>query len=195
MKNRYFIIIVVGTVFLIVAIVLFVFLSGRKEKTAEARPLSPQPSFQQEILKAKETIKVIIFLPSSEDEYLHPEERKIFKTRSLSSQIKQVMLEILKGSERGNLSPIPPQTKIREVYIYKDGTAYVDLSSDFVTGNSGGSCSEIEAIYTIVNSITFNFTSIKRVHFLIDGMERETLKGHLRLDRSFLPNYSMIKGE
>ncbi len=195
MKKRYFIIIVSSILFLIIALLIFAFLFNRKEKIPEIQNVSPKPSLQQEILSTEETIKVIIFLPSSDDEFLHPEERKIFKTRSLSNQVKQVILEILKGSENGNLSPIPSQTKIREVYIHRDGTAYVDLSSDFVSGISGGSSSEIEAIYTIVNSITFNFPNIKRVHFLIDGMERETLKGHLRLDRSFLPDYSMIKGK
>jgi len=170
-------------------------MTGRKEKTSGIQSSATDSSFKQELLKAEEKVKVIVFLPSPEDEFLHPEERKILKTPSLSNQVKQLILEILKGSEKGNLSPIPSQTKIREVYIHKDGTAYVDLTSDFISGNSGGSSSEIEAIYTIVNSITFNFPFIKRVHFLIDGIERETLKGHLRLDRSFLPNYSMIKSE
>lgn len=195
MKNRYFLIITASILFLIIAIAFVILMTGRKEKTSGIQSPASESSFKQELLKAEEEVKVIVFLPSPEDEFLHPEERKILKTPSLSNQVKQVILEILKGSEKGNLSPIPSQTKIREVYIHKDGTAYVDLTSDFISGNSGGSSSEIEAIYTIVNSITFNFPFIKRVHFLIDGIERETLKGHLRLDRSFLPNYSMIKSE
>lgn len=195
MKKNYFLIVVVSIVILIGVSLLFTLLINKKEKASEKEFPQAQTTFQQEIIKAEETIKVIIFLPSQKDEFLHPEERKIFKTISLSNQVKQVIMEIMKGSEKGNISPIPPQTKIREVYIYKDGTAYIDLSSDFVTGNSGGSSSEIEAIYSLVNSITFNFPNIKKVHFLIDGMERETLKGHLRLDRSFLPNYSMIKSD
>lgn len=195
MKNRYFIISVAGFLFLILVSILLIFLFRKKEKNPETIVISPKASFQHEILKTEETMKVLIFFPSSEDEFLHPEERKILKTYSLSNQVKQVILEILKGSEREHINPIPSQTKIREVYIGKDGTAYLDLSSDFVSGNSGGSSSEIEAIYTIVNSITFNFPNIKRVRFLIDGMEKETLKGHLRLDRSFLPNYSMIKND
>lgn len=195
MKSRYFLIVSAGIIFLIITIAFIIFITERKEKPSRVLSSAPETSFHQEILKVQEEIKVIIFLPSPEDEFLHPEERKILKTHSLSNQVKQVILEIMKGSEKGNLSPIPPQTKIREVYIHKDGTAYIDLTYDFVLGNSGGSSSEIEAIYTILNSITFNFPFIKRVHFLIDGMERETLKGHLRLDRSFLPNYSIIKSE
>lgn len=195
MKKNYFLIISSAIVILIGVSLVFTLFLSKKEKTPEKELPTAQPALQQEILKAEETMKIIIFLPSPEDEFLHPEERRIFKTQSLSNQVKQVILEIIKGSERGNINPIPPKTKIREVYIYKDGTAYLDLSSDFATGNLGGSSSEIEAIYTIVNSITFNFPNIKRVHFLIDGMERETLKGHLRLDRSYLPNYSMIKSE
>lgn len=195
MKNRYFLIASAGILSLIIAVAFIAYMTERKEKPSRVLSSTPETSFHQEILKAEEEIKVIIFLPSPENEFLHPEERKILKTPSLSNQVKQVILEIVKGSEKGNLSPIPPQTKIREVYIHKDGTAYIDLTYDFISGNSGGSSSEIEAIYTIVNSITFNFPFIKRVHFLVDGMERETLKGHLRLDRSFLPNYSIIKSE
>lgn len=195
MKSRYFLIVSAAIIFLIITIAFITFITERKEEPSRVLSSTPETSFHQEILKVQEEIKVIIFLPSPEDEFLHPEERKILKTHSLSNQVKQVILEIMKGSEKGNLSPIPPQTKIREVYIHKDGTAYIDLTYDFVLGNLGGSSSEIEAIYTILNSITFNFPFIKRVHFLIDGMERETLKGHLRLDKSFLPNYSIIKSE
>ncbi|MGQ9617589.1 MAG: GerMN domain-containing protein [Candidatus Aminicenantia bacterium] len=195
MRNRFFIITVSGIVIFILAVIMVIFLLTRKEKSEDAKLSSPLSSFQQEIQKTEESIKVIIFFPSENDEFLHPEERKILKTSSLSNQVKQVLLEIIKGSERRNLTPIPEGTKIREVYIHKDGTAYLDLSSDFIKGNYGGSSYEIEAIYSIVNSITFNFPSIKRVHFLFDGMERETLKGHICVNKSFLPNYSLIKSK
>ncbi len=195
MRDKFFKIVIIAIVLLIFISVFIILLLNRKKEAPEAHLDNAKTSFQQEILKAEESIKVIIFLPSDKDELLHPEERKILKTSSLSNQVKQVILEIIKGSEKGNLSPVPSGTKIREVYIHSDGTAYIDLSSEYAIGNLGGSTSEIEAIYTIVNSITFNFPNIKRVRFLIDGMDRETLKGHLCMEKFFLPDYSLIKSE
>ena len=80
---------------------------------------------------------------------------------------------------------IPPSTTLRAVFIATDGTAYVDLSNDFLSDFTPGIQTETLAIYSIVNSITVNIPSVKRVQFLIQGQEVETLDGHADLTAAF----------
>ncbi len=50
----------------------------------------------------------------------------------------------------------------------------------------------MDAVYSIVNSLTYNFKSVKRVSLLVEGNERETLGGHIDLSRPFSPDYSLV---
>ncbi|MHC1724221.1 MAG: GerMN domain-containing protein [Aminipila sp.] len=59
----------------------------------------------------------------------------------------------------------------------KDGTAYVDLIGEDLKG-SGGSFEETVFISQIVETLINSFDEVKRVQFLIDGKEAETLMGH-----------------
>jgi hypothetical protein len=74
-----------------------------------------------------------------------------------------------------------------------DGTAYVDLSNDSLGDFEPGIQSETLAIYSIVNSIISNLPSVKRVQFLIQGQEVETLDGHADLTAAFTPDLTLVK--
>jgi spore germination protein GerM len=79
------------------------------------------------------------------------------------------------------VSAIPPETKLRDVFITERGDAFVDLSGDVASKHSGGSLDEIFTVYTIVNALTVNLPAITRVQILIDGKEVDTLAGHVDL--------------
>ncbi len=79
------------------------------------------------------------------------------------------------------LSAIPPETKLRDVFVTDRGDAFVDLSTEVSTKHPGGSLDEIFTVYTIVNALTVNLPAITRVQILIDGKEVDTLAGHVDL--------------
>jgi germination protein M len=79
------------------------------------------------------------------------------------------------------LSAIPPDTRLRDVFVTAKGDAFVDLSGDVRTKHTGGSLDEILTVYTIVNALTVNLPAITRVQILIDGKEVDTLAGHVDL--------------
>jgi spore germination protein GerM len=76
--------------------------------------------------------------------------------------------------------------------VTRSGVAYVDFSKDIVEKHLSGSSAEISTIYSVVNSLAYNFDSIKRVFILIEGREKETLGGHISLSKAFLPLYDLI---
>ena len=83
-------------------------------------------------------------------------------------------------------------TKVRQIFVAEDGTAFVDLSKEAVTNHRGGSLDELFAVYAIVNAITVNLPATKGVQILIDGQEVDTLAGHVDLRHPLTRNMRWV---
>ena len=79
------------------------------------------------------------------------------------------------------VSAIPAEVKLRDVFITDRGDAFVDLSGDVTAKHPGGSLNEIFTVYSIVNALTVNLPAVTRVQILVDGKEVDTLAGHVDL--------------
>jgi spore germination protein GerM len=184
-------IILIGTLVALLVILTIIFFQSGGEKI---KPLSSMETLDSKGVTdmPAETKKVTLFFISDKDEFLHKEEREILAGSSLVGQIRQILQELVKGSQNGYLAPMPPETRLRELYITSDGILYLDFSRDIQDRHLSGASAEIETIYSIVNSIAYNFKSVKKIFFLIEGDEKETLGGHVDLSRPFLPKYDLI---
>jgi hypothetical protein len=83
-------------------------------------------------------------------------------------------------------------TKVRQIFVAEDGTAFVDLSKEAVTNHRGGSLDELFAVYAIVNAVTVNLPATKGVQILIDGQEVDTLAGHVDLRHPLTRNMRWV---
>ena len=83
-------------------------------------------------------------------------------------------------------------TKVRQIFVGEDGTAFVDLSKEAVTNHRGGSLDELFAVYAIVNAVTVNLPAITGVQILIDGQEVDTLAGHVDLRHPLTKNLRWV---
>lgn len=178
--------------FVLLIVLVIIFFRSGLEKKAPSGPavVDPGTTIGQE--EERETRKVLLFFLSEKDRLLHPEEREIFSDTQVVHQAKQTIEELIKGPRDEAISPLPPDTKLREIFITPRGVAYVDFSREIQENHLSGSSAEVSTIYAIVNSLTYNFKSIKRVFILVDGGEQETLSGHVNLRRPFLPQYDLI---
>ncbi len=150
---------------------------------------TPSPSFTSE----QNRREVVLFFQESDSENLGPERRKIFLTSSVTDQAKQIVVELINGPEDPDLRPtLPPETSLRGLYLDRRGTAYVDLSEEVVTHHPGGTAQELATIFSLVDSLTYNLPEVKRVHLLIGGEERDTLKEHLDLQRDYVKDLSIV---
>lgn len=162
--------------------------SGSPAAGAEAEEAPASPSF----LSDQNRREIVLFFQESGSEYLGPERRKIFLTNSLTDQAKQIVIELINGPQDADLLPtLPRETQVRGLYLDRSGTAYVDLSAEVESLHPGGTAEEIGTIFSLVNSLTYNLPVIKRVHLLVDGEERETLK-HLDLRRDYRQDLSIV---
>jgi hypothetical protein len=83
-------------------------------------------------------------------------------------------------------------TKVRQVFVAEDGTAFVDLSKDAVSNHRGGSLDELFAVYALVNAVTVNLPAIKGVQILVEGQEVDTLAGHVDLRHPLARNLRWV---
>lgn len=98
------------------------------------------------------------------------------------------------------LQPAPPPlaqaiaegTRVRQIFVAEDGTAFVDLSKEAVVNHRGGSLDELFAVYAIVNAVTVNLPAIKGVQILVDGQEVDTLAGHVDLRHPLARNMRWV---
>jgi len=150
-----------------------------------AVPIAPEEETRKE---------VVLFFQKKDDDLLGPEKRLILPGTSVIDQGKQVIAELIAGPRaRGLLPTIPDRTTILGLYLDRGGTAYLDLSDDFVSGPPGGSSEDLATVFSIVDSLTYNLPEIKRVRFLVGGEEREALNSHLDLRRAWLKDMSIVK--
>ena len=175
-------------VVLVLAAVLFRGEGGEKIKSANEiapaqNPLEPTPA------RKSKTVK--LFFISEDDSLLHPEPREILAGASIVEEAEQVLEELIRGSDKGYISPLPPETKLRQLFVTKDGVAYVDLSREIMERHPSGSSAELATVYSIVNTLAYNFKPIKKVFILVEGSEKETLSGHINLSQPFVPLYSL----
>jgi spore germination protein GerM len=175
-------------VVIVLAVVLFRGESGEKIKAA--LEVSPVESEAEPVPPGK-TRTVTLFFLSEEDSLLHAEEREILADSSLTGEAEQVVEELIKGSEKGLVNPLPPETRLRQIFVTKEGVAYVDFSKDIMENHPSGSSAELGTVYSIVNTLAYNFKPIKKVFILVEGSEKETLGGHINLNQAFVPQFSL----
>jgi len=171
---------------LLIVLALAFFKCGGEEKI-KPLPLASTEEASSSPDEPRELKVVTLFFASESDEYLHPEEREIPTDPSVVNQARMIIHELLDGPRGALLNPFPPETKLRELFVTPAGVAYVDFSREIQDHHMSGSSAEIVTVFSIVNSLTHNLDSIKKVFILIDGGEKDTLAGHVDLSRPLVP--------
>ena len=149
----------------------------------------------------------LLYFPSLNDDRLIAEVRPITWAENDSDKVRQVLLALIEGPGQAPPSgpelsrPLPPSTNVRGVFLVSDGTTYVDFANDVLSGPQSASsngltpgiATETLAVYSVVNSITANVPSVKRVRFLIQGQEVDTLDGHVDLTEAYAPDPTRLQ--
>jgi hypothetical protein len=134
-----------------------------------------------------------LYFPAWSEGKVVPESRPITWAESDVDRIRQVVLALAEGSHQGYGRVIPSSTTVRAVFLANNGTVYVDFANDLLSDFEPGIQTETLVIYSIVDSIASNIPSVKRVRFLIQGQEVETLDGHADLTAAFSPDLTRVR--
>jgi spore germination protein GerM len=175
---------------LLLGLVFIFFRGGGREEITPASE-TPPSKIASESEQPREVKMVTVFFLSEEDSLLHAELRQIAAGPTDVQEAERVIEQLIRGSDKGFLSALPAETKLRQLFITGNGVAYVDFSKEFIDKHPSGSSAEMATVYSVVNSLAYNFKSIKEVFILVEGGEKETLGGHISLSEAFAPLYSL----
>ena len=160
--------------------------------TEESLPDAAALEAERMQLQADNQLEVTLYFLTADGEMLAPEVRRIFRTTTVTDRARQTVQALLDGPEGPHMRSMPPGTRLQEIFVAEDGTAYVDLGPEFGWGIETGSSDAVFAVYSLVNSLAGNFEEITRVKLLIDGEETHDVAGHLDLSRPILPEMSLV---
>lgn len=126
---------------------------------------------------------------------LAPEVRTLSLPANDAAALRLVTTELLTGSANTAIAkPFPPDSIVRAAYLLPDGNAIIDLGGPTLTsGWNTGSHAEMIAIYSVVQTLTSNFPSVKRVRLLVNGQPVQTLAGHISTDKALVPMPSLLQ--
>jgi len=153
--------------------------SGEEEG---AEPLtSPGSASASPTVVPGSTLRVFLHTSLPDQDGLVRAEREIPYVRGVVPQIRAVVDELARSSPEVP-ALLPEGTRVLDVAYAKNGTVYVDFSSELELGRGVGADEERLLVQGIVTTITDNFTAVRRVVILVDG--KAPKPGHLDLSRA-----------
>jgi len=111
-------------------------------------------------------------------------ERRDLIVGAETSTLVAAALEALARGPEGRLARIVPDgTRVRHVFIDRDGVVYADFSAELSSGMAGAGLSqEILLLRSFARTLSVNFRSLKSLVILVEGRTKPSLGG--RIDTS-----------
>lgn len=132
----------------------------------------------------KENIDVDLYFQSTQNGKLTAERRSIEKEEGIG---RKTLNELFKGPQTSENQAVAPKgTSLLDINVKEDGTCVVDLSSE--ARNLQGKEEEEIMIYAIANTLG-QFTSVKRVEFMING-EKVDYIGYMNIKDGIEADYT-----
>lgn len=151
-------------------------------------PLLPAAAVDAEAELAG-TRSVLIYHLREDGRDLQAEERRIPSRDRLDEDLRTV-LETLLVADRpaGTVRAFPSGTAVRAVFFDPEqDRVVIDFNSRLVSGHPGGAAAEHATLSVLLRTVAVNFPQIRSCGLLVDGLQVETLAGHVRCDRPFVP--------
>ncbi len=112
-----------------------------------------------------------------------------------AERIATLVSMLAEGPASGEGAVLPPEAKLRKVYLGPGGRAVIDFEPNLGALRSYGAGAEMLAVFAIVHTITDNVEGVQSVQILVGGDERETLGGHVSISEPLGPRPDLVEIE
>ena len=162
----------------------------RRESAQPTKPFQPASTL---LIKPAGSVPVKLYFPSlARPGMLEEEDAEIRASELAQNRAKQIILKLIEGSKKSSGRTISQETVLKELFLTSDGTALVDFSGAIQKNHPGWIECELQTIYSVVDSLTVNIPTIRRVRFLIDDTEVDSLVGHSDLAQAFTQDLNYV---
>ena len=165
------------------AIVALVFGALIWKKMLDSRDLHPVPQVNQPAATRK---GVLFFV--ADGTRLAREARELPTCTDPETCVKDLLDELFSGPV-GDLDEALPEGALLTAVRLEGDLAVVDVTKAFATDLPAGSSAEMLAVYSIINTVCFNYPQIAMVRITVDGAAAN-LK-HLDLSDPLPPDYTL----
>lgn len=126
--------------------------------------------------------RIRLMVAYDEDGMLVPKEMDVPLPAEAGDRAKEILRTLLAlYVERPSPHPLKEGADIKNVFLVNNELCVVDLNAAFAEGHRSGILVEQFTLASMVETISANFPQVRRVKFLVEGQERETLAGHADL--------------
>ncbi len=184
--NRPLVISVVAVV-LASAVFAYLYLSAMRKRqidlqTAQEESLEVVPALEEPETEQK-PIELLIY-QSTPRRPGRPFERKVAIDLATSEEPARKAQQIVNATVE-ELVAVIPAGSVEQVYLLENGTALIDFSREIAGQIPGGAAVEYAILLSLARSLMNNLENIKQVRFLVGGLEKPTLAGHISLATPF----------
>jgi spore germination protein GerM len=113
------------------------------------------------------------------------ETRTIAVERRRDAEVEIVLGELLSGPQsKAAIGVFPENSRLRQAFYDEERRLlYLDFNDALVANLNPGSAIELAVMGSLMRTLAADFPEIQGVQILVDGLEVETLGGHLDLTR------------
>ena len=179
-------ILIAGIAVLAAGVIYAVFMYFPGDRAPSLNPLQvPDP--------APDRVAVHLYFSDRTNEHLVAEKRGLIRTNNPTTDAVAIVEALIAGPQKDLVPTLPPQTRLRALFLTEDHTAVVDFTGAIREHHPGGSRTELLTVYSVVNSLVLNIPEIAAVKVLVDGREAETLAGHIDLRTAFKADMLLVR--
>ena len=165
------------------AIVAMVFGALIWKKMQASREPHPVPQVHQPDVARK---GVLFFV--ADGTRLAREARELPSCSDTQTCVKDLLDELFSGPLGDLDEALPEGAELNSMHL-EGNVAVVDVSKSFATDLPAGSSAEMLAIYSIINTVCFNYPQIARVRITVEGASANL--NHLDLSDPLPPDYTL----
>jgi hypothetical protein len=139
-------------------------------------------------------IKALLFFGNPQAEGFKTSPAEIYSSALQINRIKQLIMLLTQGpKDKTVLNLLPEGTALKDAYLDANSILYLDMSPEFAANCRGGTTGEYEAVYSILDTVFYNFPWVKGVKFAVNGAEKDSLAGHIIIKSILTPDTDLTK--
>lgn len=128
------------------------------------------------------------------DGLLHGEVRTFEVPAEPAARARAVISGLLAGPRDSELfAPFPSRVELGNALLPANGTLYLDLRADGAPPGMG-STDELLTVYSLVDTVAWSVPEVRRVVLLWNGVQLETLGGHVDTASPLEPSKALVAG-
>lgn len=128
---------------------------------------------------------ISLFFAKADGQGFVREDRTIAVARRRDAEVEIVLGQLLSGPRsKAAMHVFPDRSRLRQAFYDEERRLlYLDFNGALVANMNPGSAVELAVMGSVMRTLAVDFPEIERVQILVDGLEVETLGGHLDLTR------------